>query len=246
MLFDVSYAGALLAGLISFLSPCILPIVPFYLSYLAGISMSQFTDDGTVKDGSRRRVVLASILFALGMITVFTGMGASATLFGHALRAYFDVLRYIAGALIMVMGVHFLGLVKIPLLYREARIDMGHKPVSLFGAYVVGLAFAFGWTPCVGPILAAILFAASAQDSVWQGTSLLLAYGVGMTTPFVLAAVFASQFMSFFARFRRYLGAVEKAMGVLLFLFGALVFSGQINVLARWMLETFPQFQAVG
>lgn len=242
MLFDVSYYGAFLAGLLSFLSPCILPIVPFYLSYLAGITMHQFTDAGTLNDGSRRRVVIASILFAAGIITIFTGLGAAASAFGQVLREYFDILRYVAGGLIIVMGLHFIGVFKIALLYREARIETGNKPVSLIGAYVIGLAFAFGWTPCVGPILTAILFAAGAQDSVMQGTSLLLAYGLGMTLPFIIAAMFASYFMKFFARFRRHLGLMEKIMGVLLVLFGTLILTGQINRIAQWLLETFPQF----
>ncbi len=246
MLFDVSYYGAFLAGLISFLSPCILPIVPFYLCYLAGITMNQFTDDGSINDGSRRRVVFASILFALGIMTVFVGLGATASAFGQVLRSYFDILRYVAGGLIMIMGLHFLGVFKIGLLYREARIETRNKPVSLLGAYVIGLAFAFGWTPCVGPILAAILFAAGAQDTVWQGTTLLFAYGLGMTLPFVIAAIFASQFMAFFARFRHHLGKVEKVMGGLLLIFGALVFFGQVNRIAQWMIDTFPQFQTLG
>lgn len=246
MLFDVSYIGALGAGLLSFLSPCILPIVPFYLCYLAGISMNQLTADGVEGAGSKRRVILASILFALGIMTVFVGLGITASTFGQLLRSYFDVLRYVAGALIMVMGLHFTGLVKIPLLYREARIDTGNKPVSYVGAYLVGLAFAFGWTPCVGPVLAAILFAAGAQETAWQGGSLLFAYGLGMTLPFVIAAVFASRFMAFMGRFRHWLGVVEKVMGVLLIIFGALIFFGQINRIAQWMLDVMPQFATFG
>ncbi|MFT4715127.1 MAG: cytochrome c-type biogenesis protein [Paracoccaceae bacterium] len=242
MLFDVSHYGAFLAGLLSFLSPCILPIVPFYLSYLAGITMNQFTDAGTLNDGSRRRVVMASVFFAAGIITVFTGLGAAASAFGQLLTEYFIVLRYIAGSLIIVMGLHFLGVFKVALLYREARIEPKVKPVSLIGAYVVGLAFAFGWTPCVGPILAAILFAAGAQDSVAQGTTLLLAYGVGMTFPFILAAMFASYFMRFFSKFRKHLGLIEKIMGGLLVLFGTLILTDQISRIAQWLLETFPQF----
>jgi cytochrome c-type biogenesis protein len=241
LLFDISYYGAFGAGLLSFLSPCILPIVPFYLCYLAGISMEQFTDDGTLKDGSRRKVILASVFFALGILTVFTAMGATASVFGQFLRSYFDVLRYVAGILITVLGLHFLGALRIPILYREARINTGSKPVSFVGAYFVGLAFAFGWTPCVGPVLAAILFAAGAQDTVFQGTTLLLTYGLGMTLPFVLAALFASRFMSFMKRFRHRLGTIEKVMGAFLVLFGGLVFFGQVNRIAQWLLNVMPQ-----
>jgi len=242
VLFDISYFGAFGAGLLSFLSPCVLPIVPFYLCYLAGISMDQFTDDGTLKDGSRRKVIIASVFFALGILTVFTLMGATALVFGQYLRTYFDVLRYGAGIVITLLGLHFLGVLKIPLLYREARIDTGARPVSFGGAYLVGLAFAFGWTPCVGPVLAVILFAAGAQDTVFQGTTLLLTYGLGMTLPFVLAAVFASRFMSIMKRFRHRLGTIEKVMGAFLVLFGGLIFFGQVNRITQWLLEVMPQW----
>ncbi len=240
MLFDISYFGAFVAGLLSFLSPCILPIVPFYLCYLAGISMNQFTDEGDLKDGSRRRVIISSVFFALGILTVFTLLGATASTFGQMLRSYFDILRYVAGALIMILGLHFLGVFRISMLYREVRIKTGDSPVSYIGAYFIGLAFAFGWTPCIGPVLAAILFAAGAQDTVAQGTALLFVYGLGMTLPFVIAAIFASQFMSFMKKFRAQMGIIEKIMGALLLLFGALVFFGQVNQIAQWMIDVLP------
>jgi cytochrome c-type biogenesis protein len=244
MFLDVTYGGAFITGLISFLLPCVLPLVPFYLAYLAGITMNQFTDDGTLNDGSRRRVILASVFFAAGIITIFVSLGAAATAFGQALRQYSDILDYVAGTLIVILGLHFTGLVKVPLLYREARFEIKDRPSSLLGAYVIGLAFAFGWTPCAGPILAVILMTAAALDTVGQGIMLLLAYGLGMTLPFILAAVFASSFMRFFARFRKHLGRVEKATGVLLILFGVLILTGQINRIAQWLLLTFPNYTA--
>lgn len=244
---DVTLIGALSAGLLSFLSPCILPIVPFYLSYLAGVSANQIAVEGAIPPHVRRRAVLAALCFALGVITIFIGLGASATLFGQLVRDYFDVLRWIAAALIIAMGLHFLGLVRISLLYRQFRADVGDtKNVGYVGAYVIGLAFAFGWTPCVGPVLAAILFTAAGQDSASQGAFLLFLYGLGMTLPFILAAFFIGPFMRWMQRFRRHMGSVEKLMGLMLIAFGVLIATNSINVIAQWMLETIPWFQAVG
>ena len=163
---DVSYLGAILAGLLSFLSPCILPMVPFYLSYLAGVGMNQISADARIDAAVRRRAVIAALFFAAGVITVFVGLGASATLFGQLVRDWFDVLRWVAAAIIIAMGLHFLGVIRIGILYRQLRADAGQvADVSLAGAYVIGLAFAFGWTPCVGPVLAAILFTAAGADT---------------------------------------------------------------------------------
>ena len=246
-MFDVTLLGALIAGLLSFLSPCILPIVPFYLSYLAGVSMNQISAEAEISRAVRIRAVLAACCFALGIITVFVGLGASATLFGGLVRDYFDVLRWIAAAIIIAMGLHFLGLVRIGLLYRQFRADAGSTSnVGLIGAYVIGLAFAFGWTPCVGPVLAAILFTAAGQETAGQGAVLLFTYGLGMTLPFVVAALFIGPFMAWMARFRRHLGHVEKLMGAFLILFGVLIATNSINIIAQWMLEHIPWFSAIG
>lgn len=246
-MFDVTIFGAFVAGLISFLSPCILPIVPFYLSYLAGVGMNQISADTPVTGAVRRRAFLAAILFSLGVITVFMGLGATATAFGQMVRDYFDILRWVAAAIIIAMGLHFLGVVRIGILYRQFRADAGETSnVSLVGAFVIGLAFAFGWTPCVGPVLAAILFMAGGQDSAMQGATLLFAYGLGMTLPFIVAALFIGPFMAFMARFRRHLGTVEKIMGVMLIVFGVLIATNTINHIAQWMLETFPVFMTIG
>ncbi|THH38021.1 cytochrome c biogenesis protein CcdA [Aliishimia ponticola] len=246
-MFDVTFYGALVAGLLSFLSPCILPIVPFYLSYLAGVGMNQISATAEVTPAVRRRAVLAAMLFALGVITVFMALGATASLFGQLVREYFDILRWLAAALIIAMGLHFLGVIRIGLLYRQFRADAGEtQNVSLVGAYVIGLAFAFGWTPCVGPVLAAILFMAGGQDTAGQGAGLLFVYGVGMTAPFVLAALFIGPFMRWMARFRRHMGLIEKLMGALLILFGVLIATNSINYIAQWMLETIPWFSNIG
>ena len=246
-MFDVTFFGALIAGLLSFLSPCILPIVPFYLSYLAGVGMNQISAEAEITRAVRLRAVLAACCFALGVITVFMGLGATATAFGQAVRAYFDVLRWIAAAIIIAMGLHFLGVIRIGILYRQFRAEAGNTSnVTLLGAYVIGLAFAFGWTPCVGPVLAAILFTAAGQDTAGQGALLLFSYGLGMTLPFVLAAFFIGPFMRWMARFRRHLGTVEKLMGLLLILFGLLIATNSINIIAQWMLETIPWFSTIG
>lgn len=244
---DVTYLGALVAGLLSFLSPCILPIVPFYLSYLAGVSMNQISAEAEISHAVRLRAVLAATCFALGVITVFVGLGATATAFGSMVRDYFDVLRWVAAAIIIAMGLHFLGVLRIGLLYRQFRAEAGATSnVGLFGAFVIGLAFAFGWTPCVGPVLAAILFTAAGQETAGQGAGLLFTYGLGMTLPFIAAALFIGPFMSWMARFRRHLGLIEKLMGALLILFGVLIATNSVNYIAQWMLEHVPWFGAIG
>jgi cytochrome c-type biogenesis protein len=244
---EITFLGAAFAGLLSFLSPCILPIVPFYLSYLAGVGMNQITADGPVDAAVRRRAVIAALFFAAGVITIFVGLGAVATTFGQIVREYFDILRWVAAAVIIAMGLHFLGVIRIGFLYRQFRADAGNTTATSFlGAYVIGLAFAFGWTPCVGPVLAAILFTAAGAETAGSGALLLLTYGVGMTAPFVLAALFIGPFMRWMAGFRQHLGTVEKAMGVLLIVFGLLIATNSINYIAQWMLETFPVFSAIG
>ena len=246
-MFDVTILGALVAGLLSFLSPCILPIVPFYLSYLAGVGMNQITAEAEVTRAVRLRAVAAACFFALGVITVFVGLGATATIFGGLVREYFDVLRWVAAAIIIAMGLHFLGVLRIGILYRQFRSDAGNTSnVGLLGAFVIGLAFAFGWTPCVGPVLAAILFTAAGQDTASQGAILLFTYGLGMTLPFIVAALFIGPFMSWMARFRRHLGLIEKLMGALLILFGVLIATNSINIIAQWMLEHIPWFSTIG
>lgn len=242
---DVTFTSALIAGLISFISPCVLPIVPPYLAYLAGVSFSELSSEDTSTANSNR-VVGSALLFVLGFTTVFVMMGASASLIGKAVTQYFDILATIAGIVIIIMGLHFLGLLRIGLLYREARIQVEKKPASLWSAYVIGLAFAFGWTPCVGPVLAAILFVAGAEDTVLRGAALLAAYSMGIGIPFVLAALFARQFLGWASRFKQHLGKVEKVMGGMLVVTGILFLTGAMPVIAYWFLDTFPQLATYG
>lgn len=235
---DVSAGGAFLAGLLSFFSPCVLPLVPPYLAYMGGVSIAELKDAGG--RGARWPVLMAALAFIAGFSTVFVALGATASWIGQAISGYLGVLGYIAGALIIVMGLHFLGLLRIPLLDRTARVGVAQKPAGLVGAYVIGLAFGFGWSPCVGPVLTAILLMAGAADSAAAGARLLLIYSLGIGVPFLVAAAFAGAFMRFSARFRSKLGAIEKAMGAFLVVAGVLIFSGQMPTIANWLIETFP------
>jgi cytochrome c-type biogenesis protein len=244
---DISIAGALIAGVLSFLSPCILPIVPFYISYMAGVSAGQIADGAPITKSVRFRALLTSLMFSAGVITIFMALGAAASTLGQMVREWFDILRWIAAAIIIAMGLHFIGLIRINLLYRQFRADVGETSnISLVGAYVIGLAFAFGWTPCVGPVLAAILFTAAGAESAGRGAALLFIYGMGMTMPFVLAALFIGPFLKLMQHIRKYLGHVEKAMGVMLILFGLLIATDTVRYIAEWMLNATPIFEAIG
>lgn len=238
-MFDVSYGGAALAGILSFLSPCILPMVPFYLSYMAGLSMKELRDEGGIAPGARRRLIASAISFALGVTTIFVLLGLGATALGSAFAQYKQPLSYVAAAVLALFGLHFMGILKIPFLYREARIDAGTNPSGLIGSYVMGLAFGFGWTPCVGPALAAILMVASGMGDLWRGGMLLLVYGLAMTTPFVIAAIFAQPFLGWVARNRKYFGHVEKIMGVMLIVFAILIATNSIAYIADFMIRHF-------
>lgn len=245
-MFDISYAGAAFAGILSFFTPCILPMVPFYLCYMAGLSMVELRDDSGLAPGAQRRLVASSVFFALGVTTIFVLLGMGATALGQAFADWKQPLSYVAAAVLTVFGLHFLGVIRVPILYREARIESGTEPTSAIGAYVMGLAFGFGWTPCVGPALASILFIASGMGDVWRGGLLLLVYGLAMTAPFVFAALFSGPFLRWTARNRKYLGHVEKVMGAMLLVFALLIATDKVNVIAEAMLEWFPSFGSLG
>ncbi len=241
---DVTFLAALIAGLVSFLSPCVLPLVPPYLVYLAGTSLERFADREP-EPRVKRETVVAACLFVLGFSTVFVALGASASVIGSLIRAYSGPLSTIAGVIIIVMGLHFLGLTRISLLYRQKRMTVA-KPVGLWGAYVMGLAFAFGWTPCIGPILAAILAVAAAEQTVTKGASLLAVYSLGLGIPFIVAAFAIEPFAAFLARFRKHMLRVEQAMGALLVLTGIAFLTGSINQMSVWLLDLFPVLGRIG
>jgi cytochrome c-type biogenesis protein len=244
---SLSLTGALGAGLLSFLSPCVLPLVPPYLCFLAGLSLDDLQQGETT--GRWRpnwRIVAASVAFVAGFATVFVALGASASAVGKALTAHFETLGIIAGIVIIILGLHFLGVIRIGLLFREARFQLAAKPAGLLGAYLVGLAFAFGWTPCVGPVLAAILVVAGIEGSAASGALLLGLYALGIGIPFLLASLFSGWFIALMARLRRHMGAVEKVIGVSLVATGVLFLTGGMPRIAGWLLETFPAFGSIG
>jgi cytochrome c-type biogenesis protein len=244
MIQNVSIPAALIAGLVSFLSPCVLPLVPPYLIYLTGATIEQVAHEETAAS-SRRAVMISAALFVLGFSTVFVLLGASASLIGAFIRAWSAQLAILAGIVIIVMGLHFLGLTRIGLLMREGRLPIP-KPVGLWGAYVMGLAFAFGWTPCIGPILAAILSIAAAEATVAKGAGLLAVYSAGLGIPFLIAAFMVEQFSSLFSRMKRHLATVERAMGVLMIITGIGFLTGAVSNVSIWLLDTFPALQSFG
>jgi cytochrome c-type biogenesis protein len=241
---DVSIVAALLAGLISFLSPCVLPLVPPYLVFLAGTSLERLADAEPVPR-VRSEILTAALLFVAGFSTVFVALGAGASVIGSMMRFYSQELGIIAGIAIIVMGLHFLGITPIGLLHRQARVDV-QKPVGLWGAYVMGLAFALGWTPCIGPILATILAIAASESTVTKGAGLLAVYSLGLGVPFVIAALAVEPFAAFLARFRAHLAHMEKVMGGLLVLTGIAFLGGFFTQLNNWLLEAFPALQTIG
>jgi cytochrome c-type biogenesis protein len=244
MIHDVSIPAALIAGLVSFLSPCVLPLVPPYLIYLTGATIEHVANDETVSS-SKRAVMTSAVMFVLGFSTVFVALGASASLIGSLIRAWSAELSIVAGIVIIIMGLHFLGLTRIGLLMREGRLPIP-KPVGLWGAYAMGLAFAFGWTPCIGPILAAILSVAAAEATVEKGAGLLAVYSAGLGIPFLIAALMVERFSALFARMKRHLASVERAMGVLLVITGIGFLTGSVTAVSIWLLETFPSLQNFG
>ncbi|HEY8567198.1 MAG TPA: cytochrome c biogenesis protein CcdA [Beijerinckiaceae bacterium] len=240
---DVTLPFAVLGGLISFLSPCVLPLVPPYLSFLAGASLDdmQAGEDRAV----RRRALVTAALFVAGFSTVFVLLGATASALGQVVRQYLDTLSTLAGLAIIVMGLHFLGLFRIGLLYREARFQVS-RPIGPWGAYLMGLAFAFGWTPCIGPILAAILAVAGAETSVARGALLLGAYSLGLGLPFIAAAFAMGPFVRFLKRLRSRFVYVERTMGALLVVTGIAFLTGGLSTASFWLLETFPALGRLG
>jgi cytochrome c-type biogenesis protein len=243
-IFDASLLPAilvsLLAGLISFLSPCVLPIVPPYLDYMSGISLDKSDQKGNIK------VVLVAASFVLGLSTVFLILGIAASSFGILVLGYQDLLNTAAGLLIMCFGLHFLGIIRIPILNREVRFDAGDQGGSFFGAYLLGLAFAFGWTPCIGPQLGAILSLAASEASVYKGIILLGFYALGLGIPFLIVATFFSKMGNTLNFFKHNFEIIERVMGLLLWTVGLLMLSGGFTDLSFWLLETFPSLGTLG
>ena len=243
MFLDVSLAGAFLAGLLSFASPCVLPLVPAYLGFLAGAAGDGADEPAPAR---RRSVFPAAVLFVLGFASVFVLLGATASSLGKELLQHIEVLTLISGGLLIVFGLHLAGLVRIPLLYRQMKLEPGTRPAGLIGPYVVGLAFGFGWSPCVGPVLAAILLVAGAEASVGRGMMLLAVYAAGIGIPFLIAAAFTERFLAWAQAARRRLGLVEKVAGGLLILTGIAFITGFMPQLAQWLLDAVPALGTIG
>lgn len=234
------------AGVLSFLSPCVLPLVPPYLTYMSGASFDQLRTDGATAGAIWRKSVFTSLFFIAGFSVVFITFGATATAFGQAFRQALPIITPIAGLFIIAMGLHFLNVVRIPFLDAQLRHNGPAVAAGPVGGFLLGLAFAVGWTPCIGPVLAAILSIAAVQDTAWQGAGLLGVYSLGLGVPFLLAGIAIGPFLTFFSSFRRHLGIVERVMGVLLILTGLLFLTGQFTRISYWFLETFPILQSFG
>ena len=242
---SVSLFGALVAGLISFISPCVLPIVPGYLSFISGVNMAELK--GTERPaGLARRVGITSLAFVLGFSTVFVALGAAATMVGYYLQRYKRELGMAGGVVIIILGLHTAGILPIKWLLYEKRAEVKTRPLGLIGAYVVGLAFAFGWTPCIGPILGAILLYASQQETVSEGVLLLAAYSAGLGIPFVLSGLAINGFFAAFGRIRRHMKVVEYVSGALLVGVGLLLVTDRLAVLAQYFSKLFPSLTRIG
>ncbi|MDA9435882.1 cytochrome c biogenesis CcdA family protein [Bradyrhizobium sp. CCBAU 51627] len=243
MTLDVTLGAAFVAGLLSFLSPCILPLVPPFLCYMAGVSVTDLSDG---RPELRPRILVSALAFVAGFSLVFVALGSTASMAGRFISAHLSTLGIAAGVLIVVMGLHFLGVIRIPLLYRSATLQIESRPAGVAGAFVMGLAFAFGWTPCAGPILAAVLLMAGSEDTTARGALLLLAYSVGTGIPFLVAAAFTGRFIGALGRVRRHLGMVEKTMGAFLVATGLMFLTGLMPAVSEWLLELFPALTSIG
>lgn len=243
---ELTYPAALFAGALSFLSPCVLPLVPPYLCYIAGVTAEDLRAGLEEQRVHRKHLIGTALAFVLGFSTVFVLLGLGASSVGQILRQNIQGLSIFAGLLITGMGFHFLGMLRLPFISREFRLQSSKAGGGTGAAYVMGLAFAFGWTPCIGPVLGAILGLAGSKQTSIEGASLLAVYSAGLGIPFVLAASFSGVFMRVASRLRHHLGTVEKVMGVFLIATGILFLSGGLQRLSFWMLETFPVFQTIG
>ena len=233
---------ALTAGLLSFLSPCVLPIVPPYLAFMGGVSLTEMDETAA----ARRRVLGAAAMFVLGLSTVFLLLGMAFSSLGRVLLQWQGWFVPVAGVVVMIFGAHFVGVFRLRFLDRDARLDAGDRGGSAFGAYVLGLAFAFGWTPCLGPILGAILGLAASEASLPRGTVLLAAYAAGLGIPFLAVAAFFPRLKGAMAFLRRHMGRIERTSGLLLWTVGLMMVTGQFTAFSFWLLERFPALAAVG
>ena len=235
---EISYFYVVLAGLLSFLSPCVLPIVPGYLCFLAGTRLDKIASG---EDASKeRKVFYFALSFVFGFSTVFILLGASATLLSGLIYEYLDILRVVGGIIIIIFGIHFMQIIQLPFLNRDTRYQIESYRPGIVGSYVIGLSFAFGWTPCIGPILGSVLSIAASSETVTYGIVLLMLYSAGLGIPFLLAAYAINGFMRFLSKIRNYIRAIEIFTGVLLVIFGILILTNRIQELAFFFIKYFP------
>jgi len=245
MIENVTLLAAFGAGLLSFISPCVLPHIPGYLSYISGLSLDEMRGTGTAAvtpPAVRNRVLLSSLAFIIGFSLVFVALGASASAIGQFMMSRLTVLGRIAGIIIILFGLHTMGLLRIDWLYQEKRVQTNRRPAGFIGAMLVGIAFAFGWTPCIGPILAGILAIAAAQNTIGQGVKLLLAYSLGLAIPFFAAALAINRFFAAFARIRKHYHFIELTSGALLVIIGILIFTNRFTIIARTLQPYLPVY----
>ena len=242
---EVSLLAAFLAGVLSFISPCVLPLIPGYLSFVSGVTLDEMRGTAAVaqpQEGTKRRAVIMSMAFVLGFSIVFISLGASATAIGSLLMDHLALLGKIAGGIIILFGLHMMGVLRLGWLYNEKRVQTNKKPAGFFGAVLVGIAFAFGWTPCIGPILSAILFVAAAQETVGEGVQLLAVYSAGLGVPFILTSLAINKFLAASARIRKHYHAIEVVSGVLMVIVGLLIFTNKFTIIAQYLTPYFPTF----
>lgn len=236
---NVSLFAAFVAGIISFISPCILPLIPMYISFISGLSLEEMRSS-TDRKKVMKRVTISSLLFILGFSVIFIGLGASATFLGGFLLAKLSILSRIAGVVIIIFGLHIAGVFKFGFLNREKRLHFSSRPAGILGPFLVGLAFAFGWTPCIGPVLGAILIYSSSQETIWQGVLLLSMYSLGLGVPFFLTGLSINAFLGFMKRIQKYYKAIEIATGVCLVIMGVLFVTGYFSIIASYLISWFP------
>jgi cytochrome c-type biogenesis protein len=235
----IGLTAALAAGLLSFLSPCVLPLVPSYLSFVTGLSL----EDLESGDAELRRTALVhSVLFVVGFSSIFMALGASATFLGQLLREYQIWIALVGGVIVVLFGLHLLGITPFRWLQRERRVHLEHRPVGYVGSYLVGVTFGAGWTPCIGPILGGILTFAATRQTLSEGVLLLAVYSIGLAIPFLLSTIGLTWFLSTFKRLRRHMVWVERVSGGLLVVVGFLLLSGQFTLLASWAASLTPDF----
>jgi cytochrome c-type biogenesis protein len=242
---NVTLFAAFIAGVLSFISPCVLPLIPGYLSFVSGVTLDEMRGTAlptAAPTNARRRAVIMSVAFVLGFSLVFISLGASATAIGTVLMEHLSLLGKIAGVVIILFGLHMMGVLRIGWLYSEKRMQTSGKPAGFFGAMLVGIAFAFGWTPCIGPILAAILAVAATQESVGEGVKLLAVYSAGLGVPFIATSLAINKFFAASARIRKHYHTIEVVSGVLLVAVGVLIFTNRFTIIAQFLTPYLPTY----